>query len=72
MLKAVEDNSVPVAVVPYRPQYNTERRMWFVDIGFPGGRFRPFVQLSLVRYQPHSLAGKHISHFDQLPDQLPG
>ncbi|MCW3158830.1 hypothetical protein [Micropruina sonneratiae] len=55
-----DDPNVKVMVVPYRPQYNLERRKWFVDIGFPA-RFWPFVQLSLVRYQPYSVDGRHIS-----------
>ena len=57
---SAEDPNVKVMVIPYRPQYNLERRKWFVDIGFPA-RFWPFVQLSLVRYQPYSVDGRHIS-----------
>ena len=60
LLPSAEDPNVKVMVVPYRPQYNLERRKWFVDIGFPA-RFWPFVQLSLVRYQPWSVDGRHIS-----------
>ncbi len=57
---SAEDPNVRVWVVPYRPQYNEDRRKWFVDIGFPA-RFWPFVQLALVRYQPYSVPGRHIS-----------
>lgn len=57
---SADDPNVKVMVIPYRPQYNLERRKWFVDIGFPA-RFWPFVQLSLVRYQPYSVDGRHIS-----------
>ena len=57
---SAEDPNVKVMVIPYRPQYNLARRKWFVDIGFPA-RFWPFVQLSLVRYQPYSVDGRHIS-----------
>ncbi|MFT3860636.1 hypothetical protein [Micropruina sp.] len=57
---SADDPNVQVMVVPYRPQYNLERRKWFVDIGFPA-RFWPFVQLSLVRYQPYSVPGRHLS-----------
>ncbi len=57
---SAEDAGVKVMVIPYRPQYNLDRRKWFVDIGFPA-RFWPFVQLSLVRYQPYSVDGRHIS-----------
>ncbi|MFT4216227.1 MAG: hypothetical protein QM619_03455 [Micropruina sp.] len=57
---SAEDPNTKVWVVPYRPQYNEGRRKWFVDIGFPA-RFWPFVQLALVRYQPYSVTGRHIS-----------
>ncbi len=57
---SAEDPNTRVWVVPYRPQYNADRRQWFVDIGFPA-RFWPFVQLALVRYQPYSVPGRHIS-----------
>ncbi|MFT4227655.1 hypothetical protein [Micropruina sp.] len=57
---SAEDPNTKVWVVPYRPQYNEDRRKWFVDIGFPA-RFWPFVQLALVRYQPYSVPGRHIS-----------
>ncbi len=57
---SAEDPNTKVWVVPYRPQYNEERRKWFVDIGFPA-RFWPFVQLALVRYQPYSVTGRHLS-----------
>ena len=57
---SAEDPNTQVWVIPYRPQYNEDRRKWFVDIGFPA-RFWPFVQLALVRYQPYSVPGRHIS-----------
>ena len=70
---SAEDPNVRVWVVPYRPQYNQDRRKWFVDIGFPA-RFWPFVQLALVRYQPYSVPGRHISKpvlcdFVQIPPE---
>ena len=37
---------------------------WFADIEIPdvaAATYAPFVQLALVRYQPHSLAGMHLS-----------
>jgi hypothetical protein len=72
-LPSAEDPETKVWVIPYRPQYNETRRKWFVDIRFVG-RFWPFVQLSVVRYQPYSLAGKHISKpvrcdFVQIPPE---
>jgi len=73
ILPTADDPNVKVMVVPYRPQYNLERRKWFVDIGFPA-RFWPFVQLSLVRYQPYSVDGRHLSKpvrcdFVQIPPE---
>ena len=59
-LPSADDPAAKVWVVPYRPQYNEDRRLWYVDIGFPA-KFWPFVQLALVRYQPHSIAGRHVS-----------
>ncbi len=70
---SADDPNVTVMVIPYRPQYSLERHKWFVDIGFPA-RFWPFVQLSLVRYQPYSVPGRHISKpvrcdFVQIPPE---
>jgi hypothetical protein len=61
-----------VAVVGYRPQYNQERRLWYVDVALdPGPTFWPFVRLAVCRYQPDSLPGCHLSppvrcHYVQL------
>jgi hypothetical protein len=52
----------PVTVLGYRPQYNLERRMWYVDVAIdPGSTFWPFVRLSVARYQPDSIDGCHLS-----------
>jgi hypothetical protein len=51
-----------VTVVGYRPQYNQERRLWYVDVALdPGPTFWPFVRLTVCRYQPDSIAGCHLS-----------
>jgi hypothetical protein len=51
-----------VVVLGYRPQYSAERRMWYVDVAVhPGDTFWPFVRLCVARYQPHSVAGHHLS-----------
>jgi hypothetical protein len=51
-----------VRVLGYQPEYAPDRRLWFVDIAFdPGTAFWPFVRLSMVRYQPTSLPGHHLS-----------
>ena len=51
-----------VTVVGYRPQYNQDRGLWYVDVAIdPGPTFWPFVRLALCRYQPDSITGCHLS-----------
>jgi hypothetical protein len=51
-----------VTVLGYRPQYNAERHLWFVDVAIdPGDKFWPFVRLAVARYQPDSVDGCHLS-----------
>lgn len=51
-----------VRVLGYQPEYAPDRKLWFVDIALdPGTAFWPFVRLALVRYQPTSIAGHHLS-----------
>lgn len=51
-----------VAVLGYRPEYDRERRLWFVDVAFdPGTAFWPFVRLAVARLQPSSLPGRDLS-----------
>ncbi len=51
-----------VTVVGYKPQYNQERRLWYVDVALdPGPTFWPFVRLAVCRYQPGSITGCHLS-----------
>jgi len=66
-----------VTVVGYRPQYNLERRLWYVDVAIdPGPTFWPFVRLAVCRFQPESIAGCHLSppmrcHYVQLtPERI--
>jgi len=60
-------------VLGYQPEYAPDRGLWFVDVAFdPGATFWPFVRLAVVRYQPSSLPGLHLSpvvrcDFAQLP-----
>lgn len=57
-----QPTSVPVVALGYRPQYSEERGLWYVDIAFnPRATFWPFLRLALARYQPESVAGKHLS-----------
>lgn len=56
------DGSATVAAVGYKPVWDEERSCWVVDIGLdPGLAYWPFVQLTLARYQPGSLAGLELS-----------
>jgi hypothetical protein len=49
-------------VLGYKPQYNPERGLWYVDVAVePGSKMWPFVRLSVARYQPDSIAGAHLS-----------
>ena len=51
-----------VEVVGYRPEYDAERRLWFVDVAFDADeQFWPFVRLAVARYQPYSVNGAHLS-----------
>jgi hypothetical protein len=64
-----------VTVLGYRPQYNKERRLWYVDVALdPGDAFWPFVRLAVCRYQPDSVNECHLSapvqcDFVQLPPE---
>jgi hypothetical protein len=51
-----------VTVLGYRPEYNYERGLWYVDVAIdPGDRIWPFVRLVVCRYQPNSLPGCELS-----------
>jgi hypothetical protein len=59
---ATQPNAPQVTVLGYRPQYNAERGLWYVDVAIdPGSHFWPFVRLSVARYQPDSIDGCHLS-----------
>jgi len=59
---AAVKGSPMVTVLGYRPRYNAERKLWFVDVAIdPADHFWPFVRLSVARYQPDSLDGCHLS-----------
>jgi len=51
-------------VVAFKPEYNSARNLWFVDIETnPGDSYFPFVRLSLARFQPHAVGSpsQHLS-----------
>ena len=54
----------PVTVVGFPVHYNEDRGLWFSDIDIYMGEqvpYMPFVRLALVRFQPWSVDGMHLS-----------
>lgn len=52
----------PVVVVGFLPTYDEDSQRWFCDLDIDtGAAYQPFLRLSLVRYQPSSLAQCHLS-----------
>ncbi len=50
----------------YAPGYDTARDLWYCDIPLaPGRLYYPFVRLALVRFQPVSVRGAHLSRVVQ-------
>lgn len=64
-----------VRALGYKPQYNEERQLWYVDVAInPAHTLWSFVRLAVARYQPHSVDGCHLSapvrcNFVQLPPE---
>ena len=64
-----------VAAIGYRPEYNADRKLWFVDVAIePAASVWAFVRLAVARYQPNSLSGLELSpivlcDFTQLPPE---
>ena len=54
-----------VTVVGHELKFSAERDLWYADveINAPVERF-PFLRLGLVRFQPHSAQGCHVSRVD--------
>lgn len=51
-----------VNVAAHNVVYDADRQLWYCDVELnPGEAYTPFVRLALVRYQPNSLPGKHLS-----------
>jgi hypothetical protein len=63
-----EDNTLSVGVVGFFPEYDSDRKLWYVDIIMdPGDSYFPLVRLALARFQPHSVnfgleTSQHLSH----------
>ena len=64
-----------VLVAGYRPQFNSDRKLWYADIALdPATAFWPFLRLAVCRYQPDSVGDCHLSapvrcDFVQLPPE---
>ena len=57
-----EDPNAFVDVVGYKPEFDPERNLWYCDIRMKTqGAYFPMVRLALVRFQPKSVEGVHIS-----------
>jgi hypothetical protein len=62
-LAELENINGVVDIVAYRPEFDPERNLWYCDILLdPKTTYFPMVRLALVRFQPHSLEGVHISN----------
>ena len=75
-------SSYAVQVAGYKPEYNAERGLWYVDVAIepwasleePSPAFWPFVRLAVARYQPSSVGGCELSEpvrcdYVQLPPE---
>jgi hypothetical protein len=51
-----------VSVAGHQVDFDTEKKMWFADVKMDlPPYYWPFVRMGLVRFQPHSIAGAHLS-----------
>lgn len=77
-LEHPEDASLRLSVAPHSVGYDPERKLYYADIVIraPHDAYFPFIRLALVRYNPVSSVGAHLSpvvfaEFQQLtPDRL--
>ncbi|MFT4134971.1 hypothetical protein [Microbacterium sp.] len=59
---AGKDATYTATALGYRPQYNPQRRLWYVDVALnPGAVAWPFLRLAVARFQPESLSGLELS-----------
>lgn len=74
-LKVLPADGKLVSAIGYRPEYNADRKLWFVDVAIePAASVWAFVRLAVARYQPNSLSGLELSpivlcDFTQLPPE---
>ena len=56
------DPVATVTIAAHDVRWEPNRKLWFCDIELDAGdSYFPFVRLALARYQPHSVAGAHLS-----------
>jgi hypothetical protein len=74
---SLAEEAPPVSVAGFPVEFDPMRKLWFSDIEMDvGATYAPFVRLALVRYQPNSVEGAHLSRviraeFAQLaPDRV--
>ncbi len=63
-LHEVEESSgiSTISVTGYAVNYDKDKKLWYADIRMdPAYAYFPFVRLALVRYQPYSVKGAHLS-----------
>jgi hypothetical protein len=64
-LEELKDQGGPTLnVAGFKPEYNTERKLWYCDILFRPEivtSYYPFVRLALTRFQPKSITDAHLS-----------
>jgi hypothetical protein len=57
----VEIREVELALAAYRPQLDTQKNLWFVDVDIKAPTYFTFLRLGLARYQPYSQVGCELS-----------
>jgi hypothetical protein len=57
-----QNNSGERWVIPYRPEYDKVKKMWYCDVRIQDVPVdHPFIRLAVSRFQPHSVADKAFS-----------
>jgi hypothetical protein len=57
-----QNNSGERWVIPYRPEYDKVKEMWYCDVRIQDVPVdHPFIRLAVSRFQPHSVAGHAFS-----------
>jgi hypothetical protein len=71
-LEPQKSESIRVCLLTYDPVLDSRDGTWFTDLTIdPGATYFPFLQLGLVRYQPHSVQGLELSYPNVATIQIP-